>query len=108
MAPQMQVRMSKSPSRAAASGSPGASRSRGHSVAAEPEPKRGKKEALTPQDTRSKLMHAAMRVFAREGFAAAITRMIATESGVNLQAIIDILTEWNASGRIVDVLDGSL
>ncbi|MBK8840460.1 MAG: CerR family C-terminal domain-containing protein [Hyphomonadaceae bacterium] len=79
--------MSKSPSRTAASGSPGASRSRGRSVAAEPEAKRGKKEALTPQDTRSKLMHAAMRVFAREGFAAASTRMIATESGVNLQAI---------------------
>jgi AcrR family transcriptional regulator len=79
--------MSKSPSRPAASGSPGASRSRGRAVAAEPEAKRGKKEALTPQDTRSKLMHAAMRVFAREGFAAASTRMIATESGVNLQAI---------------------
>ena len=48
---------------------------------------RASKETPAQQDTRSKLVDAAMRVFAREGFAAASTRMIAAESGVNLQAI---------------------
>lgn len=48
---------------------------------------RASKEAAAQQDTRGKLLDAAMRVFAREGFAAASTRMIAAESGVNLQAI---------------------
>lgn len=40
-----------------------------------------------PEDTRDKLLRAAIRVFAREGFAAASTRKIAAESGANLQAI---------------------
>lgn len=44
-------------------------------------------ETPAPQDTRAKLVQAATRVFARNGFAAASTRMIAAESGVNLQAI---------------------
>lgn len=43
--------------------------------------------ASTPEDTREKLLRAAMAVFAREGYAAATTRMIAAESGANLQAI---------------------
>ena len=43
--------------------------------------------ASTSEDTREKLLRAAMAVFAREGYAAATTRMIAAESGANLQAI---------------------
>ncbi|MBN8607028.1 MAG: CerR family C-terminal domain-containing protein [Caulobacterales bacterium] len=66
----------------------GAGRSRGATRGAE----RGgqahaSRETQAQQDTRSKLVDAAIRVFAREGFAAASTRMIAAESGVNLQAI---------------------
>lgn len=38
-------------------------------------------------DTRAKLIRAALTVFSREGYAAATTRMIAAESGANLQAI---------------------
>lgn len=43
--------------------------------------------ASARDDTRERLLHAAMKVFAREGYAAATTRMIAAESGANLQAI---------------------
>jgi AcrR family transcriptional regulator len=43
--------------------------------------------ASTSENTREKLLRAAMAVFAREGYAAATTRMIAAESGANLQAI---------------------
>jgi AcrR family transcriptional regulator len=38
-------------------------------------------------DTRERLLRAALNVFARESYAAATTRMIAAESGANLQAI---------------------
>ncbi len=40
-----------------------------------------------PEDTRERVLRAAMAVFAREGYAAATTRLIAAESGANLQAI---------------------
>jgi len=43
--------------------------------------------ASARDDTRERLLRAAMKVFAREGYAAATTRMIAAESGANLQAI---------------------
>lgn len=43
--------------------------------------------ASARDDARERLLRAAMKVFAREGYAAATTRMIAAESGANLQAI---------------------
>lgn len=84
--------MSKSPSKPDATGAPSAGKARDRARAAEHGgPERGQMrsppQAATSEDTRSKLVRAAMRVFAREGFAAASTRMIAAESGVNLQAI---------------------
>ena len=78
--------MSKSPSKPGATGTLSAGKARDRARTAEHGgPKRGQlrptPEAPAPEDTRSKLVRAAMRVFAREGFAAASTRMIAAESG---------------------------